>query len=100
MNFNSLKFIGSVIPEDSDELCKEIYFKGPKSAQKYFLGDEVDGTDGLIIKLTVYYERGIDDFAEVATVQSQTKERSPWINVLMRNCDFNRLVVMGGGGFA
>lgn len=100
MNFNSLKFIGSVIPEDNDELCKEMYFIGPKSAQKYFLGDEVDGTDGLIIKLTVYYESDIDNFAEVATLQSQTKETSHWIDILMRNYDFNRLVDMGGGAFA
>lgn len=97
MNFKSIKFMGSVIPEDNIELCKEFYFKAHKDAQEYFLGDTVDGTDGLIIKLTVYYEEGIDDFAEVAPVLYKTKKIFPWRNIQMGNSDFYRLVEMGGG---
>ena len=99
MNFRTIEFMGSIIPEDKFELCKEMYFKARKDAQKYFLGSEVDGADGLVIKLTVYYERGIDDYAEVAPVLYETKKIFPWRNVQMRHGDFYRLVEMGGGGF-
>ena len=99
MNLNSIKFIGSRIPEDEVELCKEMFFRAGKEAQKYFLGHEVEGTDCLYIKLTVYCEQGIDDFAEVAPALYREKKSPEWRNVQMSHCDFYRLVEMGGGGF-
>ena len=95
LDFKEIQYVCTKVPEEG-ELCKEMYFRAGKKAQRYFLGEEIDNSKYLAIRLTVYYERDIDDFAEVSLI---TSEEFNWQPVQMRHCDFYRLVEIGGGGF-